>query len=248
MSGDGTKVCPCGYKARSDNVRRHMRSCKKLKVMPPNGASVESLQAALILKEDELQIAKARIATLEAQSTTTNVNNVSININPLMMSGCPLLLEQPTLPERTMVRKRIGKLTAPEAVPGYLKIKHFLTGPEFSNIRIKDSTTGLEVVEQGRDGKCRWVPMPTAPTLTTIVARAFCEFEDQYDPYTIAGLDWQNWLESEGIYIPNPSDEDVIDFDEDTDAFQKMVTSAKEVFHKGYVALNLPREAVCDEM
>ena len=65
-ANDKKRECPCGYTGRIDNVTRHMKRCKRYQAAA-GGASTESLLEALVAKDRELDIARAKIAQLEAQ-------------------------------------------------------------------------------------------------------------------------------------------------------------------------------------
>ena len=73
-------VCPCGKTGRSDNIRRHMRSCKKLRAAGSihlGTASLDNLTTALVVKDQQLATAHARIAELEAQLNGPNVTIIN---------------------------------------------------------------------------------------------------------------------------------------------------------------------------
>ena len=89
-------VCPCGKTGRSDNIRRHMRTCKKLRAakkqnLDLSAASIANLTTALVVKDGELATARARISQLEAQLKAPNItiinNFTTINTFKTMLAN-----------------------------------------------------------------------------------------------------------------------------------------------------------------
>ena len=103
-------TCPgCGKHQRSDNLKRHMGVCKKLKERHLTVTTPAAFKTALDAKHAELAEAKRRIAQLESQSKTTNItvnnhttinNYLTINVVPLLDSKGDLL-EDESLPRIT---------------------------------------------------------------------------------------------------------------------------------------------------
>ena len=230
-----TTVCPCGKRGRSDNIRRHMRDhCKLLKAAADgsfdlSNATKETLITALSVKDAQLTEAQARIAELEAQpKVTNNINgNVTVTINPVLDRDGGLI-DPESLPWKRVVHKKLAKQTPSEAVPEYVKMKHFLCGPEFSNLRIENEETGLEVVQETKDrrGPCDWKPAPEG-TLEAVVENAFCELENHYELASVHGLGWKEWTDSEKLWMQDEEGDTVIDTNKE--AFAKAVADTEEM-------------------
>ena len=198
--------CPgCGKSQRSDNMKRHMLTCKKFKAREIAVTTPAAFKAALDTKDAQLAAAERRIAQLEAMSNTTNItvnatihNYLTINVVPLLNPDGDFLSDE-TIPERSLVRERLKRKRAPEAVPTYLRLKHFNTGPEFGNIRISGAPKKLEVVQRGVDGTCAWVGAPKG-TLRNLVSFAFEHLDEHYDAASIPDLEWQRWKDEEKLH------------------------------------------------
>ena len=195
--------CPCGYTSQSWNVNRHMGTCKKIKEGKLTATPAEALKTALIAKDSELETAKKRIAHLESQTKTTSsivnkINNyLTVNVVPLLDAEGEIILDE-SIPEESMVREQLKRKRASEAVPTYLELKHFKTGPEYGNIRATGTPgarTRFEVIQRGADGTCTWISA-SKEIISNIVLNAFDELDQYYDVWSISELKWQEWLDA----------------------------------------------------
>jgi hypothetical protein len=181
---------------------------------------------------------------LEAQSTTNitinnTFNHVSINIRPFKDNF--VVFSDSDMPARAVVKELMATVMPPQVVPLYIDLKHFRSGPEFANVRIKDSATGLEVVEEGNYGGAGWVSVPTEWTLNCMVKNAFYQVDRYHiDEASFQGQQWKAWVESEELL-----DGDSINTGQC--AFKKMVQDTEKMLHKRYLYLHIPREAVPEE-
>ena len=237
--------CPgCGKTGRSDNVKRHMLTCKKLKAREFAVTTPAAFKAALDTKDAQIVEAERRIAQLEALSKTTHitVNNTTIN-NYLTINVVPLLdsngdfLDDETIPERSVVRERLKRKRASEAVPTYLQLKHFKTGPEFGNMRIRGAPKKLEVIQRGADGTCTWVGAPKG-TLTNLVSYAFDDLDNHYDVASIPELKWQEWKDEGKL-----DEEDI----RELPAFKQTLRDVRDMIDKSHSSSHLPRESKPEE-
>ena len=157
-----------------------------------------------------------------------------VNINAAVDREGALIPDK-CFPWKKVVRQKLAKKRPSEAVPEYVKIKHFLCGPEFANLRIDDADTGLEVVQETGPprGPCAWKPAPEG-TLETVVEHAFCDLENRYELGSIEGLGWTKWMDAEKLRIEQDGETFV---DTHKEAFAKAVADTEEMI----AGFSLPR-------
>jgi len=266
------KCSACGFvsevknvaKARCDAKGQHSKgtkvACKRAKA-EASGSSIVASVAAL---EAELSHAKTRIAELESRPTTVNIHtSVQITIEPLVLKWRDGQTPHPqdrlmrntyvgretisnTLPARTFVQDRLQRISAATAVPTYLMIKHFLTGPQFMNLRVS-ADGNLEVVGLGLRGEVEW-GTAASHILVHVVYSAFCELEKFYHVSRLPNLNWDKWIAAETLKCSTThrslhgKEYVTEDFDNEKPAYKKTVDDVKAMIAKQTRIINDTRE------
>jgi hypothetical protein len=212
-------ICPCGRRGRSDNVQRHMLTCKVFKASKVETDGISDVKERLVAVEEKLEAtttlldaANQRVQDLteenaslrgeikelkKTKSPTVNItNNTTINVNvtpyQCLWSMGPMK-DTPKLVDQPPVPDDQVRplLKRPAfAVPKYIELKYLKT--EFPNLRIPNvSRPYMDVVQKEHSGTCRWVRVDKKETLSKLVENGIQDLETEHDAMNVT--EYKNW-------------------------------------------------------